>query len=164
MSQSSNVLKTYINARPESAALYKRAKNTLGGAVGHDIRHFHPVPMYIKYGKGGRKWDIDGNEYVDFLLGNGALLLGHSHPSVVEAIQSAVNYGTHFGNDHPLQIQWGEIIKHLVPSADKVRFVNSGTEASLLAFRLARGFTHRNKRLRFLELIKIIITVFLVEV
>ena len=79
MSQSSNVLKAYINARPESAALYKRAKNTLGGAVGHDVRHFHPVPMYIKHAKGGRKWDIDGNEYVDFLLGNGALLLGHSH-------------------------------------------------------------------------------------
>tara|TARA_B100000686_G_scaffold353080_1_gene457228 strand:- start:1901 stop:3286 length:1386 start_codon:yes stop_codon:yes gene_type:complete len=149
MSQPSNILKNYINARTKSAALYKRAKNTLGGAVGHDVRHFHPVPMYIKYGKGGRKWDIDGNEYVDFLLGNGALLLGHSHPSVVEAIQSAANYGTHFGSDHPLQIQWGEIIKHLVPSADKVRFVNSGTEASLLALRLARGFTNRNKILRF---------------
>ena len=82
-------------------------------------------------------------------MGNGALLLGHSHPAVVEAIQRALIDGTHFGNDHPLHVEWGEIVRQLVPSADKVRFVNSGTEATLLALRLARAFTGKNKVLRF---------------
>ena len=105
--------------------------------------------MYVTRGQGARKWDVDGNEYVDFLLGNGALLLGHSPQAVVEAIQRALADGTHFGNDHPLHVEWGEIVKQLVPSAEKVRFVNSGTEATLLALRLARAFTGRNKVLRF---------------
>ncbi len=149
MSSSSDFLQTYSEARRQSAALYARAVDALGGAVGHDVRHFEPVPMYVTRGQGGRKWDVDGNEYIDFLLGNGALLLGHSPPAVVEAIQRALADGTHFGNDHPLHVEWGETVKQLVPSADKVRFVNSGTEATLLALRLARAFTGRNKVLRF---------------
>ena len=97
---------------------------------------------------GRRKWDVDGNEYVDFLLGNGALLLGHAVPEVLEAVQGSA-LGTHFGNDHPLQIEWAELVQQLVPSAERVRFVNSGTEATLLALRLARAYTGRNKILRF---------------
>ena len=149
MSPSGDFLQTYSEARRQSAVLYARAVDALGGAVGHDVRHFEPVPMYVTRGQGARKWDVDGNEYVDFLLGNGALLLGHSPQAVVEAIQRALADGTHFGNDHPLHVEWGEIVKQLVPSADKVRFVNSGTEATLLALRLARAFTGRNKVLRF---------------
>ena len=149
MSPSGDFLQSYAEARKQSAALYARAIDALGGAVGHDVRHFEPVPMYVARGEGGRKWDVDGNEYIDFLLGNGALLLGHSPAAVVEAIQRALADGTHFGNDHPLHVEWGEIVKQLVPSADKVRFVNSGTEATLLALRLARAFTGRNKVLRF---------------
>ena len=149
MSPSGDFIQSYAEARKQSAALYGRAVDALGGAVGHDVRHFEPVPMYVARGERGRKWDVDGNEYIDFLMGNGALLLGHSHPAVVEAIQRALIDGTHFGNDHPLHVEWGEIVRQLVPSADKVRFVNSGTEATLLALRLARAFTGKNKVLRF---------------
>ena len=140
---------SYAEARPQSVTWHARAQASLAGTVGHDVRHFEPVPMYIARGEGGRKWDVDGNEYIDFLLGNGALLLGHSPPEVVEAIERALVHGTHFGNDHPLHIEWGELVKQLVPSAGKVRFVNSGTEATLLALRLGRAFTGKNKILRF---------------
>jgi len=149
MSATSNFIDTYVAARQKSAASYRRASAVLGGNVGHDLRYFDPIPLYIERGLGGRKWDVDGNEYIDFLMGNGALLLGHAHPSVIDAIVSVASRGTHFGNDHLLQIEWAELIQKLVPSAERVRFVNSGTEASQLAIRLARAFTGRNKLLRF---------------
>ena len=139
----------YAAKRPLSAQWFKRAQAVLGGAVGHDLRYFEPMPLYIERGAGGRKWDVDGNEYIDFLGGNGALLLGHAAPEIVTAINDTVGRGTHFGNDHPLHIEWGELVQRLIPSAERVRFVNSGTEATLLAIRLARAFTGRNRILRF---------------
>ena len=139
----------YMEARHRSAFYFDRACRVLGGKVGHDLRHFEPVPLYIARGRAGRKWDVDGNEYVDFLMGNGALLLGHADPLVLEAIAQAIRSGTHFGNDHPLHIEWAEWVQKLVPSAERVRFVNSGSEATALAIRLARAFTGRSKLLRF---------------
>ena len=133
----------------KSHQLQARANQSLGGGVGHDLRYADPVPIYTTHGKGGRKWDVDGNEYVDFLMGNAALLLGHADPAVVTAIEQAVGDGTHFGNDHPRHIAWAELVCQLLPSADRVRFVNSGTEATLLALRLARAFTSRQKVMRF---------------
>ena len=133
----------------KSRAFQARANQSLGGGVGHDLRYAEPVPIYITHGRGGRKWDVDGNEYVDFLMGNAALLLGHADPAVVAAIEQAVVEGTHFGNDHPRHIDWAELVCQLVPSAERVRFVNSGTEATLLALRLARAFTSRQKVMRF---------------
>ena len=144
-----NTTAAYAARRPKSTDWYERASRVLGGKVGHDLRYFEPVPLCIERGKGGRKWDVDGNEYVDFLMGNGALLLGHADADVLEAIADAAPLGTHFGNDHPLHIEWAELVQKLVPSAERVRFVNSGTEATLLAGRLARAFTGRNKLLRF---------------
>ena len=128
---------------------FDRASRVLAGKVGHDLRYMKPLPLYIERGSGSRKWDVDGKEYIDFLMGNGALLLGHAPPEVIEAIREAVRYGTHFGSDHPLHIEWAELVQKLVPSAERVRFVNSGTEANHLALRLARAFTRRNKILRF---------------
>ena len=145
----SEIYAAYGAARPRSQEYFARACKALGGKVGHDLRYATPVPLYIERGAGGRKWDVDGNEYIDFLLGNGALLLGHAPAEVVEAIAEAVGRGTHFGNDHPLHIEWAERIQALVPSAERVRLVNSGTEATLLALRLARAFTGRRKILRF---------------
>ncbi|MFO1096385.1 MAG: aminotransferase class III-fold pyridoxal phosphate-dependent enzyme [Planctomycetaceae bacterium] len=124
-------------------------QRVLAGGVGHDLRYALPTPIYIDHGRGGRKWDIDGNEYVDFLMGNGALLLGHADPQVVEAISRTAKSGTHFGNDHPLHIEWAELVQQLLPCAERVRFTNSGTEASQLALRIARAATGRNKILRF---------------
>ena len=130
------LIAAYAEQRPVSATWFKRAREVLGGGAGHDLRHFEPVPLYIERGAGGRKWDVDGNEYIDFLGGNGALLLGHAHPDIVAAISETVGRGTHFGNDHPLHIEWAELVHQLIPSADRVRFVNSGTEATLLAIRM----------------------------
>ena len=133
----------------KSEAYFGRASRALAGKVGHDLRYAKPLPLYIERGAAGRKWDVDGREYIDFLIGNGALLLGHAPAVVVEAIREAAGRGTHFGNDHPLHIEWAELVQQLVPSAQRVRFVNSGTEATLLALRLARAYTGRNKILRF---------------
>ena len=145
----SQLSEAYSVRRQKSVELFERASRVLAGKVGHDLRYFRPVPLYIERARGGRKWDVDGNEYVDFLLGNGALLLGHAVPEVLEAVHQAAALGTHFGNDHPLQIEWAELVQKLVPSAERVRFVNSGTEATLLALRLARAYTRRDKILRF---------------
>ncbi|NKB70586.1 MAG: aminotransferase class III-fold pyridoxal phosphate-dependent enzyme [Candidatus Latescibacteria bacterium] len=149
MSTANALIDTYRQDRPQSVDLLQRARAALGGTVGHDLRHFNPVPLYIKRGDKGRKWDVDGHEYIDFLLGNGALLLGHAHPAIVEAIGAVLADGTHFGSDHPLHIEWAERVQALVPTAQRVRFVNSGTEATLLALRLARAFSGRSQVLRF---------------
>src|SRR5690606_30898575 len=86
--------------------------------------------------------------YIDYGMGNGALLLGHSPPQVIEAVQDALGKGFHFGNDHEAQVEWAQLICDLVPSAQQVRFVNSGTEGSMLALRAARAFTGRDKLIR----------------
>ena len=149
MSTVSDVPAVYAANCVNSSAWFERASRVLAGKVGHDLRYAEPLPMYIERGKGGRKWDVDGKEFVDFLMGNGALLLGHAAPEILEAIAAVMDRGTHFGNDHPLQIEWAELVQRLVPSAEKVRFVNSGSEATLLAIRVARAFTRRTKLLRF---------------
>ena len=146
---SNHIYAEYGVQRPRSMEFLARAEKSLGGKAGHDLRYSTPVPLYIERGEASRKWDVDGNEYIDFLLGNGALLLGHAPPEVVESIAQAVGKGTHFGNDHPLHIEWAEKIQTLVPTAERVRLVNSGTEATLLALRLARAYKGMQKILRF---------------
>ena len=148
-SASPELFRAFEAARPRGAALWGRASNVLGGGAGHDLRLFAPVPMYVTRGEGARKWDVDGHEYIDFLCGNGALLLGHAHPAVIEALAAAASDGTHFGQDSPLTIEWAEMIQNMVPCAERVRFTNSGTEATLLAFRMCRAATGRHRILRF---------------
>jgi glutamate-1-semialdehyde 2,1-aminomutase len=133
----------------ESAAWYARAQKVIAGGVGHDLRHATPSPTCIVRGEGAYKWDADGQRYIDYGLGNGALLLGHAHPAIVAAVREAVGRGTHFGNDHPDQVRWAEAVTRLVPCAEQVRFVNSGSEANMLAARLARAASGRGKLLRF---------------
>ena len=94
-------------------------------------------------------WDVDGNQYIDYGMGNASYLLGHGPAAVLAAIHQALDSGLHFGEDHPLQLEWAQLIQQLIPVAERVRFVNSGTEATMLALRLARAFTGRNKVLRF---------------
>ncbi|MBT5873954.1 MAG: aminotransferase class III-fold pyridoxal phosphate-dependent enzyme [Candidatus Latescibacteria bacterium] len=133
----------------KSNELFERAKQAVAGGVGHDLRLGHPVPLYIERAAGARKWDVEGKEYLDYGMGNAALLLGHSPPEVVSAIREVVGSGFHFGNDHPMQVEWAELICSLVPSAERVRFVNSGSEGTMLALRVARALTGRLKVLRF---------------
>jgi glutamate-1-semialdehyde 2,1-aminomutase len=135
--------------RARSAEWYARARAAIAGGVGHDLRYAVPGPTVLSHGLGAHKWDVDGTRYVDYGLGNAALLLGHAHPAIVAAVREAVGRGTHFGNDHPAQVLWAEAIQRLVPCAGRVRFVNSGSEANMLAARLARAFTGRGKLLRF---------------
>ena len=134
--------------RPGSGAWYDRARQAIGGGLGHDVRHAVPFPTYVARAQGAYKWDVDGHRYIDYHVGNGALLLGHAHPAIVEAVIKAAPLGTHFGNDHPLQVEWAERIRSLVPCAERVRFTNSGTESAMLACRVARAHTGRSVILR----------------
>src|SRR5437773_6487620 len=121
-----------------SQALHARARSVFPDGVTHDGRYMDPFPIYCTRAEGPRKWDVDGNEYVDYFGGHGALLLGHNHPSVVAASHAALEQGTHFGANHPREVRWAELVRKLVPSAESVRFTSSGTEATLMAIRLAR--------------------------
>jgi glutamate-1-semialdehyde 2,1-aminomutase len=143
------IFEQYAAKTPTSAALYRRAVDVFPGGVTHDTRYLKPHPLYVERAEGARKWDVDGNEYVDYIGGHGALLLGHNHPQVVEAVRQQLGKGTHFGASHALELELGELIQRLVPCAGKVRFTGSGTESTLLAIRLARAFTGKQKIVRF---------------
>ncbi len=132
-----------------SAKLYAEACKVIPAGLTHDSRATSPYPIYVARATGPRKWDIDGNEYVDYFGGHGALLLGHSHPAVVEAVQHQATLGTHWGASHELEVRWAELVQRLIPCAERVRFTASGTEASHLALRLARAYTGKPKILRF---------------
>jgi glutamate-1-semialdehyde 2,1-aminomutase len=135
---------------PQSHKLYARALRVFPSGVTHDNRYFGSVePIYISHASGSRKWDVDGNEYIDYWMGHGALLLGHGHPAIMGAVAQQLAMGTHYGGSHPLEVEWGELIQKLVPSAERVKFTASGTEATMLAVRLARAFTGRQKVLKF---------------
>jgi glutamate-1-semialdehyde 2,1-aminomutase len=139
----------YRARHPRSAALWERARRAIPGGITHDIRHLVPFPIYVERAAGTRKWDVDGNEYIDYWMGHGALFLGHCHPAVVRAVQDQVARGTHLGACHELEVRWAELVTQLVPCAEMVRFTMSGTEATHLAMRVARAFTGRSKILKF---------------
>ena len=134
---------------PRSLAEFQRATGSLPAGITHDSRHFAPYPIYVDHAAGARKWTIDGPELVDYWMGHGALLLGHSDPAMIEAVQAQVARGTHYSACHELEMAWAELVVRLVPSAERVRFTSSGTEATLLALRLARAFTGRSKVIKF---------------
>jgi glutamate-1-semialdehyde 2,1-aminomutase len=132
-----------------SAELYEQACKVLPAGLTHDSRALLPYPIYAARASGPRKWDVDGNEYVDYFGGHGALLLGHGHPTVLEAIAKQAPLGTHWGASHEMEVRWAQLINRLVPCAEMVRFTASGTEASHLALRLARAFMRKPKVVRF---------------
>jgi glutamate-1-semialdehyde 2,1-aminomutase len=131
-----------------SSALYERAKETFPSGVTHDARYAKPFPIYVNRAQGSRKWDVDGNEYVDYYGGHGALILGHCHPVVTQAVVEQAQKGSHYGACHELEVRWGELVQEIVPSAEAVKFVSSGTEATMLALRLARAFTGRDRLIK----------------
>lgn len=139
----------YVKQRPKSKALYREALNTFPSGITHDTRFLLPFPTYIKGAKGSRKWDVDGNEYVDFAMGHGALLLGHGRAEVINAVRDSISHGTHYGGSSEIEMKWGNMVKKLIPSAERVRFTSSGTEATLLALRLARAYTGKTKVIKF---------------
>ncbi|HEV2335047.1 MAG TPA: aminotransferase class III-fold pyridoxal phosphate-dependent enzyme [Stellaceae bacterium] len=133
-----------MDAAPEND-VYATAKRVLpGGTFGN-----FPAEVVIREGKGGRVWDEEGREYVDFLLGSGPMLVGHAHPEVTEAAQAQIARGTTFFANNRLGIELAETIVDAVPCAEQVRFVSSGSEADLYAMRAARAYTRRDKILKF---------------
>ena len=142
----------YIKTHPKSAKLHERAlKLFAGSGATHGARIMDPFRPYAVKASGSRKWDIDGHEYIDYVTGHGALILGHSNPAWVKAIQDQAAKGAHFGENHELEIEWAELIKSMVPSVERLEFGACGQESNLLAIRLARLFTGRKKILRFEE-------------
>jgi glutamate-1-semialdehyde 2,1-aminomutase len=135
-----------------SQSLYKKALELMPGGVNSPVRAFRAVggnPLFIARAKGSRIYDVDGNEFIDYVLSWGPMILGHSHPEVVKALKKAIENGTSYGAPTPLEIELAMLIKKAYPSIEKVRMVNSGTEATMSAIRLARAFTKRNKVIKF---------------
>jgi glutamate-1-semialdehyde 2,1-aminomutase len=133
---------------PKSERLFKAAQEVIPGGVNSPARAFRGVggqPLFIDRAKGAYIWDVDGNRYIDYVLSWGPLILGHANPLVVEAIQQAAERGTSYGAPTALETELAELVCELVPSAEQVRFVNSGTEATMSVLRLARAFTGRDK-------------------
>ena len=139
----------YRSATPHSAALDQRARKVLPAGLTHDSRTLLPYPIHVERAAGPRKWDVDGNELVDYFGGHGALILGHAHPAMVEAVTRQIARGTHWGACHELEVAWAELVNRLVPCAERVRFTASGTEATHLAMRLMRAFTGKPRIVRF---------------
>ena len=134
---------------PRSAALHARAEALLPSGVTHDNRYNPAGGIYVDHAQGSHKWDVDGHEYIDYWMGHGALLLGHTPPQIVAAVQHQITRGTHYGGNSELEIRWAELVHQLIPSAEKVRFTASGTEADMMAVRLARAYTGKTRLLKF---------------
>ncbi len=139
----------FLAANPRSHALHDEAEQVFWGGVTHAGRYWDPAGVYITHAKGAYKYDADGHEYIDYWMGHGSLLFGHAHPTLVEAVTEQVARGTHFGGNHAGEVRWAELICRLIPSAQKVRFFSSGTEATMMAMRLARLHTGRTKIMKF---------------
>ena len=139
----------YIDLHPASAERFERSKDLFPDGVTHDARRLQPFPMYVTHASGSHKWDADGNRIIDYKTGHGAMILGHSHPAVVDAVKEAIERGTQMGSSTEAEIQWGELVRELVPCAEKVRFQSSGTEAVMMALRLARAHTGKTKVIKF---------------
>ncbi len=139
----------YTSKTRTSRTLYDRAKKVLPAGVSYGIRYFEPYPFYTVKAHGSKLWDVDGNEYIDFWLGHAALILGHSPREVVKVVKKQLENGTHYGTSHELEIALAEQVVKMIPSAEMVRFTNSGTEANMYATRLARTFTGKDVIAKF---------------
>ncbi len=135
-----------------SARLFQRAQQLLPGGVNSPVRAFRGVggePIFVDHAEGPRIHDVDGNSYIDYVLSWGAIILGHAHPGVVRAVQDAAARGTSFGIPNVQEVELAELVTSLLPAVQMVRFVSSGTEATMAAIRLARGYTGRDLILKF---------------
>lgn len=139
----------YAEMHPGSNELGVRANGLFPEGVTHVSRQMSPFPLYMERGSGPRKWDVDGNEYIDFKTGHGSMILGQAHPAIVDAVQEQMANGSHLSSGTRLEIDWAEAVIRLVPSVEKVRFVNSGTEALMMAFKMARVYSGKEKIVKF---------------
>jgi glutamate-1-semialdehyde 2,1-aminomutase len=138
--------------RAQSDILFAEALSYIPGGVNSPVRAFRAVggqPFFVNRALGSHLWDVDGNELIDYVLTWGPAILGHAHPKIIAAVKAAAEHGTSFGIPNPLEVTMAKMICKLVPSVKKVRMTNSGTEACMSAIRLARGFTRRDKIIKF---------------
>lgn len=136
----------------KSISLFQEAQKLFPGGVNSPVRAFRAVggqPLFIDRGEGPYLFDVDGNRYIDYVLSWGPLIAGHAHPKIVEAIRGAACKGTSYGAPSPLEIKLAQSIMDFMPTIEMIRFVNSGTEATMSALRLARAYTHRDKIIKF---------------
>ncbi|MFZ5921881.1 MAG: glutamate-1-semialdehyde 2,1-aminomutase [Chloroflexota bacterium] len=137
---------------PKSISLFQQAQTLLPGGVDSPVRAFKAVggqPLFIERGEGPYLFDVDGNRYIDYVLSWGPLITGHAHPKVVEAVRQAALKGTSYGAPSPLEIELARRVMEFMPKIEMIRFVNSGTEATMSALRLARAYTKRDKIIKF---------------
>ena len=144
-----NIEKQYIATHRKSEELYRRAQELMPTGITHDARAISPFPYYIQKGYGSKIWDVDGNELYDCAVGHGALILGHNHPAIIAAVSEQIKKGFHFSACHELEIKMSEMISRLVPCAEIMRYMQSGSEANMLAIRVARAYTGKNKIIKF---------------
>ena len=136
----------------KSEQLFAESLNHIPGGVNSPVRAFRGVggqPFFAERAAGARVWDVDGNEYIDYVGTWGPAILGHAHPAIIEAVKAAADRGTSFGIPSEPEVRMAQLVKDCVPSVEKVRMVNSGTEACMSAIRVARGFTDRPKIIKF---------------
>jgi glutamate-1-semialdehyde 2,1-aminomutase len=143
------LLSEYRDRFSGSLEMNLRAQGSLAGGIAHDGRYMNPFPLYIQRAEGAYKWDIDGHRFIDYAMGHGSLILGHGNPEILAAAHRQLDLGTHFGAGHETEVRWAEQVQRLIPSAERVRFTASGTEANLLAMRLARAYTNKSGILKF---------------
>src|SRR6478672_4004266 len=136
----------------KSIAFFREAEQLFPGGVNSPVRAFRAVggqPLFIERGEGAYLYDVDGNRYIDYVLSWGPLITGHAHPKVIEAIQQAACKGTSYGAPNPLENELAQSVMDFMPNLEMMRFVNSGTEATMSALRLARAYTKRDKIVKF---------------
>lgn len=141
--------KNYLSRTTKSKSMYERCKKVQPAGVSYRYRYFKPYPFYVRKAVGSKLIDVDGNEYTDYWCTHFTMILGHSHPTVLQAINRQAENGWHFGLEHELEILHAEKICKHVPSAEMVRYTSSGSEANLFAVRLARTYTKRSKVAKF---------------
>ena len=142
------ILENYRQKFRKSEELFKQGRSIIAGG-GHLSRPVNPFPVYVDHGQGSLKWDVDGNQIVDYMMGYGALIAGHSHPKIAEAVRQRLSQGTHMGSATPLEVRWAQKVKEFIPSAERVRFTHSGGDATMMAMRLARAYTGKTKVVKF---------------
>jgi glutamate-1-semialdehyde 2,1-aminomutase len=139
-----------IESWPGSAAAWQRARLTMGAGVSTGLRsQMKPHPIFFSHGQGSKLWDVDGNSYIDFVLGWGPSLLGHCHPRIVEAVSAQLHRGHDFGSGHHLEYEVAEAVCERIPGCDRILWSNTGTEANQIALRLARAATGRRRFIKF---------------
>ncbi|MEM2093503.1 MAG: glutamate-1-semialdehyde 2,1-aminomutase [Candidatus Bathyarchaeia archaeon] len=132
-----------------SQQLYERARAVLPGGVNSPVRAFQPYPFFVEKAKGSRLYSVDGQSYIDYCMAYGALIFGHAHEQIVEAVEKQLKKGTVYGAPTELEVEFAELIHAIYPCMEMLRLVNSGTEATMHAVRAARGFTGREKIIKF---------------